>query len=754
MSHGASPLAAFHLIGDSSGLDPAEAGLRDLRPALFGGFNDLASLRFDYPVVLANQSADGVWVKSLADAIDGVLREIAPPGSEGEELRRQVLSHEQAIRSLLASGQRGSLSLFWEAARRQRSLADDESEPGSLADNLQRAREALGLDGELVGCDRELAAKLVSSAWRQSERLKAGRLLRRVTRLAQKLSDILEVDFMHSPAARDPQHLEGSMGSGNQSVFDFQAMARVLRSAPVADPLPPRRRERIEEAISVLRSQRFVTEAGEAAEGHSAGYGFDFDDCGQALSAFRERLPEMAALVRAISIAELEIENHYVESRHDSFFSGFNEQRLGPGDLELFPSYLVRLDDVREAGLPAVLEILRAGLPFKLVAQTHDILDEDAIADGRLSFGLRGQQLARMAMGLDNVFVMQAAVSSLYRLRDSVLKGVACDRPALFSVYSGVGTQQAAAEGEPGGPGEAPYLVAAAATESRAFPCFVYDPAAGRGQALRVHLDGNPHSESDWPAHPLRFEDADHGTRSVDTVFTLIDFIAAHPRFADRFACVPREDWSDEMVPAGEFLALSERQRADKVPYVLLLDRNNVLHRAIFDDRLTDAAKRCRDAWHSLQEMGGIENSHAAAALAQAQQVWEAEKARLSAKAATPTAQTSAAPAPQPAEAGSAAKPAAEPPPAVEEQPEPSSDDPWIETIRCTTCNECTQINDRMFAYNADKRAYVADPDAGTYRELVEAAETCQVAIIHPGKPRNPNEPGLEELLKRAEPFL
>jgi hypothetical protein len=35
----------------------------------------------------------------------------------------------------------------------------------------------------------------------------------------------------------------------------------------------------------------------------------------------------------------------------------------------------------------------------------------------------------------------------------------------------------------------------------------------------------------------------------------------------------------------------------------------------------------------------------------------------------------------------------------------------------------------------------------------VEAAEACQVAIIHPGKPRNPNEPGLEELMKRAAAF-
>ena len=55
-------------------------------------------------------------------------------------------------------------------------------------------------------------------------------------------------------------------------------------------------------------------------------------------------------------------------------------------------------------------------------------------------------------------------------------------------------------------------------------------------------------------------------------------------------------------------------------------------------------------------------------------------------------------------------------------------------------------------APNVDE--FIADINAGTYAQLVEAAENCQVAIIHPGKPRNPNEPGLEDLIKRAEAFL
>jgi hypothetical protein len=81
------------------------------------------------------------------------------------------------------------------------------------------------------------------------------------------------------------------------------------------------------------------------------------------------------------------------------------------------------------------------------------------------------------------------------------------------------------------------------------------------------------------------------------------------------------------------------------------------------------------------------------------------------------------------------------------------SDEPYIETPRCPTCNECTELNGKMFAYDENMQAYIADPEAGPYRHLVEAAESCQVSIIHPGKPRNPDEPNLKELIARAEPF-
>lgn len=289
--------------------------------------------------------------------------------------------------------------------------------------------------------------------------------------------------------------------------------------------------------------------------------------------------------------------------------------------------------------------------------------------------------------------------------------------------------------------------------QSRAFPAFTYDPAAGPDWATRFALDGNPQPEADWPVHEFGYEDEAHQSVTEPVAFTFVDFVACDPRYGKHFAIVPRAEWNGSMVPAGSGLT-GAPAAAGKIPYLQLVNGDNTLRRALVDEKLIAAAQRCREMWHSLQELGGIHSSQAERLLARERKGWEEQKQReiealkREAKpvvpAAAPAAPVTAAP------ASAAAKPAV-----VEAtEPAPPSDDPYIETPRCTTCNECTNLNNRMFAYDANKQAIIADLNAGTYRELVEAAEACQVSIIHPGKPRNPNEPGIADLLKRAEPFL
>ena len=195
----------------------------------------------------------------------------------------------------------------------------------------------------------------------------------------------------------------------------------------------------------------------------------------------------------------------------------------------------------------------------------------------------------------------------------------------------------------------------------------------------------------------------------------------ATERYARHFARIPREHWSDETVSVDEWLALDAAKAEAVVPHVLVVDENDHLQRLIVDARLMHAARRCRELWHGLQELGLAHLRGEPAAVSEAP---------------TEAVEESVAEPPEVAVAG-----------------ELAADDPWIETPRCSTCNECTAMNPRMFAYDDNKQAYIKDPDAGTFRELVEAAESCQVAVIHPGKPRNPEEPGLEELIERAKAF-
>jgi len=734
MSIAASPLVAFHLIGDRNALETPGTEPGHVRPALFGEYHDLSRLRTDYPLVLVTGPTGGPWIKSLSDIVDELIQRTTEPGTAGEEKRRQILALEQVVRDKVYRGQAGLLSTIWDASIAELVRNGDGSSPGvseKLEASLRQAAEDLPLDGELIGFDVALSSRLVTRAWQESETLRSQRLQKRIDRLSQKLSDILKVNFMHSPGARKPKQLESSVGSADRNVFDFQAMARVLKTAPKAEPLPESRRLRIQSAIDVLESQRFVCPFPTRQKDGGPTYNFSFDDCEKALTAFRERLSAMASLVKAISIAELEIDNHYNESRHDEFFEHFDEHRLGPRDLDLFPRYLVLIEHTDDAAQAQILGILRAGLPFKILAQADDILGDDTLAAGQLSFGTQGQQLAKMALGLGQVFVLQSSAASLYRVNQQVFEGLSNNGPALFSVYCGSG-----------------YLESAAAQESRVFPYFVYNPASGPGQATRFSLADNPQPENDWPMHSMHYENPGHDYSEEQVAFTLVDFVAQFSRFAGHFACIHQSEWNAEFVSVAEFLALTHHERADKVPYVPLIDDDNILYRAVIDEKLMDAAERCREAWHGLQELGGINNSHAAAAVAEAKKSWLEEYVPPAAPA---EAKAETAPTPQTEQAPQAAPEPAAP---VAEDTAPSSDDPWIETIRCTTCNECTQLNDRMFGYDAEKRAYIKDPDAGTYRELVEAAESCQVAIIHPGKPRNPDEPGLEELLQRAAPFL
>lgn len=736
---------AFFLTGrrPSEHLDAVD-GL-GLRPALFAGYRELTQLRYDFPLLLVAGRTDNQFAQSLSGVIDSALAAVAQ-ASDGERIRKHVLRLEQEIRVLAGGG--ASFSALWDKAAARLAKGADQS----FDDSVRRTRAAIKVDGEVADCDAHLPARLLQHSWTAVQKQKAEAFRKNLDRLVLKLSDILKADYERSEAGRSAKHLKAAVGDGFGDAFDFDAMSRILSKALPKDAFPESRRKRIRELLEVLSVQQFFPAPAAAAKKAVSvkPYSFQFDSCADALAAFRERMPKLIELARAIAIAELEIDGQYSESKHDALFEQFGANGLDPQDLAPFPDYLVCVNAGKLQALEhaQLMEILSSSLPIKVLLQIDDILEEPTKGERSLTAGMRARQIANMAIGLNEVYVLQSASSNLFRFRERLLRGLTYRGPALFSVFSGASAKTSDLP---------PYLVAAAAMESRAFPAFTYDPSAGPNWASRFFLAANSQVDLDWPIQGFAYEDEEHQRVSEDLAFTLVDFVASDRRYAKHLARVPRAKWNGSMIPVDESLSRERKGLPDKVPSLLMVDADNVLQRVIVDERLIREARRCREMWHSLQELGGVHNSHAEKLLARERKAWE-ERMQQEAEAFAATAPAAAAPAAPATQAAPGAASALAAPAATsasaEEEPQRSPDEAYIETPRCSTCNECTTINNKMFAYDGNKQAYIADINAGTYAQLVEAAESCQVSIIHPGKPRNPKEPGLEELLKRAEPFL
>jgi len=713
-----------------------------LRPALLARYRDLTKLRYDFPLVLIDEGPEAGSIRSLSSIVDAMLGEFAPRGIEGERLRKAALRLEREVRALVAGGERGTLSELWGAAAAQVASPKDPT----VREVLTGIGEKMALDGRVADCDAAMPAAFVAHAWQAAQARKAIAFRALVDRLAVRLSDILRAAFMHSQAGQRPDSLRASLGGSHRNAFDFDAMSRLLVRNVPKDELPTARRRRIEWALDVLRKQAFYPDPRLADRPDAPPvFAFRFTDCASAAAAYRERLPKLAQVVKAIAVAELEAEGHYVDAKDDPVFAHYDESALAADDIAFFPDYLVSIpagenDAPQNTGL---MDMLSAGLPVKVLVETDDLLEQAAVGTGHFAFGVRSARLGNTATGLGGVFVVQTAGANLYALRERVAKAFAHRGAGLVTVYVGTRADDA----------EIPaYLMSAAAMESRAFPAFTYDPYAGDNQAARFDLEDNPQPEADWPVGPLEYADAALQRIVQEMPFTVADFALCDRRNAAHFARVPKDGWNDGMVPADEWLALDPKRAADKVPYVLAADPGDVLHRVIVDSRLMQTVVRSRTFWHRLQEQGGIHNSHAEILLARERAKWQQARAQELETAAAATAAGAETPQAPAVPADKAVpSPAA---PAASAAPERNPDEAWIETTRCPTCNECQNINDKMFKYNDNKQAYIADINAGTYRQLIEAAEACQVSIIHPGKPRNPNEPGLEELLERAKPFL
>jgi hypothetical protein len=720
-----------------------------LRPALLARYLDLASLRHDFPLVLTQDGHRSV--ATLTGTVNDLLGRIAPEGPEGERLRQHVLRLETAIRRRLdrEPAQR-TLTQLWEQATED--LLHEARDVDALRASLTAARNALPTDGHLVPCSHDAPTAVLRHIRDGVERPRTTALRHEIDELIRGLTAVLAGDEQRSATGRDPARLRASVGTPHEGDFDFQAWSEILASRPHHGPLPEARRLRLDWALHELRSQRFVP-MGQGPDTRDT-FAFEFDGYPRALDAYRERMPEAVRLVKATAVARLELDNDYDETAHDAYFHAFGTSSLHPDDLLGFPSYLIVLDgdELDPATRAQILDVLASPLPFKVVIVTADAVGPPPLHDPLGPRCLTGVELSNAALGLGTARLVQTTTATLARMSGDVRAALAAHGPALINIVTGAG--QAGAD-------LPPYLAAAAAYEARAVPVFTYDPNDGTDGSSQITLSKNPQPGADWPIRILTYED-EHLQRVHEHVaFTVADLVATDPRFAEHVAVTPRQAWTDAMVPVADFMRMSESDRRGHVPYVVAADQNDVLRRVIVDHWVVAVTEQSLMAWRRMQERSGVRASEERRRLTADLATLETGRCEVEAAARPPSQPMPATP-PEAAAASGALDdgPLEEPPEDVaatsdvaEPGGAPSPGEAWIETARCTTCDECTNLNARMFAYNEDKQACIADLHAGTFRDLVQAAEACQVAIIHPGEPWNPDEPGLDDLRQRAAAF-
>jgi len=239
----------------------------------------------------------------------------------------------------------------------------------------------------------------------------------------------------------------------------------------------------------------------------------------------------------------------------------------------------------------------------------------------------------------------------------------------------------------------------------------------------------------------------------MEVPLTFADFAVTEARFRKQFRTAPRDTWNENMVPLAEFLDLSADDREGKFPFIWGVDKKNRLTRVIPAEPVVKACEDRRNFWRMIKSLAGVREQVDVTAIA------EQAKAEF--------AQTLAAQLLKIAGDGSILDATAATPAAVAQVPRPVAAEPqpngaassngyiapWIDSAQCTSCDECTTLNSKIFAYDEKKHAYVKDPKGGPYKDLVRAAEKCTAQVIHPGTPFDPKEKDLAKLLKRAAKY-
>jgi pyruvate-ferredoxin/flavodoxin oxidoreductase len=637
-------------------------------------------------------------------------------------------------------------------------------------------------DGACLGCAEKTVMHLFTATVEALMQPRIAKHLTHVDELIGKLKKHIQLQLAGELNVGDPEAMARIVADIGDKDVTLAGIAERMEREGDAQPIDQEWLERVTRLVGGLKQLKWKYEEGTTGRGRSSmgmlnstgctsvwgstypynPYPFPWanhlfqDSASLAMGVFEGHMTKMAEGFKTIRMAELELSGKYNPAEHDDFLTYFNWRAFSDEEWELCPPVVAVGGDgaMYDIGFQNLSRMMASGTPIKVLVvdtQVYSNTGGQACTSGFMGqisdmaqYGkaIQGKQEPRKEIGLVGMahrttFVLQSTIAHASHMIEGFITGLKARRPALFNLYTscqpehGIGDDMSTHQ-------------ARLAVESRAYPLFRYDPDAGVKPEDCFDLEGNADLDQDWPTYTLRYKE-DDVEKQMELPMTFVDFAATEARFRKHFRVAPPDTWNDNMVPLAEFIKMDEDEREGLFPFVWSVDRKQHLTRLLVAKPMVESTQDRLDFWTMLRSLAGesgvsrmqieaeVKQSVATKIASGLMELAGGSADGLTAFAAA--AMDTAAPGAATATAGG------------------DYMAPWIDTPQCTACDECTNLNSKIFAYNSDKKAYIKNADGGPYKDLVRAAERCTARVIHPGLPRNGEAKDTAKWIKRGEKF-
>ncbi len=637
-------------------------------------------------------------------------------------------------------------------------------------------------DGACTGCGEKSVLHLFTSTITALMQPRVKKQVARIDELIAALEGRIRAKLAESVDISDLPAVEGAIAESKGHDLKLSTLAEKLDEGKAGTPIDQEWLQWVTRLLAQLRDLKWrytegQTKKGRAALGFlnstgcSSVYGSSWpynpypfpwsnhlfqDAPSVSMGVFEGHMRAMSDGFKAIRMAEAELSGNANFKTLAASLQYFSWREFSDDEFLMSPPVVAVGGDgaMYDIGFQNLSRMLMAGRPIKalvLDTQVYSNTGGQACTSGftgqvsdMAPYGKawKGKMEIRKEMSLiaaahRTAFVLQSSIANHTHMIEGFIDGLNSRRPAIFNLYT-------TCQPEHGVPDDSAAQRSKMALESRAYPMLRFDPDAGATWEDCFDLDGNPDIDNDWPTYKLDYLDEEGNQQQMDLPLTFADFAVQEGRFRKHFRVAKPDTWNDNMVPLAELLQLDPDDREDQVPYIWAVDKKNHLIRVIVADEIVRSTEERLGFWHLLKGIAGLSD--------------KVDPEEIAAQVRSETAQKLASGLMSMLQGDGTftASPPVDPAAALAATPSGNGarfESAWIDQTECTTCDECTAINPKIFEYDDAKKAFVKDPRGGPFKDIVRAAEKCTGRCIHPGTPADPNEKGLEKLIKRAEKF-